>query len=205
MNQPLFAELTTADRDALFAKAQQMSCHAGDVILREGEAGTKLFVIDAGVVAITRQHGQAVELLNVLTTGEYFGEMALLTIEARSATARAVELCELTVLAHTDFQAFVKTRPEVGAVIYRNFAMTLSERVRQLTEKFERLHPQGPITVAPRAEATHQGRMLTPVILIKGIAEILQEADLPSEKRTYFETVLRTQVAELADWLKTHD
>lgn len=210
MNEGLFAELSVADREALFANAQRMSYQAGDVILCEGEAGTKLFVIDEGVVAITRELGETVELLNVLTRGEYFGEMALLSIEPRSATVRAVEPCQCTVLTHEDFQQFVKLHPQVGAVIYRNFAMTLSERVRHLTEKFERLHPRS--AVEPESHAAHAkdrrkrdvatSAMLTPAILIQGIAELLQERDVPAEKRAYFEKVLRLQVQQLAHWLE---
>lgn len=212
MSDALFGELSSADRKNLFATATTMTCDAGTIILREGEAGTKLFVIESGVVAITRQQGDTAELLTVLTKGEYFGEMALLTVEPRSATARAVEPCQCSVLTHDDFQQFVKRHPQVGAIIYRNFAITLSERVRRLTEKFERLHPRSavePVSHAAHAHArrrqeAEQGSLLTPSILIKGIAELLQDRDLPVEKRAYFDTVLRTQVTELAEWLKAH-
>ncbi len=205
MNDALFAELTSDDRAALFAHAQEISCSAGETILREGEAGTKLFLIDDGAVAITRKHGEVTELLNVLTKGEYFGEMALLTIEPRSATARAIEPCRFTVLAHDDFQRFVKLHPQVGAIVYRNFAMTLSLRLQRMTAKFDYMHPRASLPAAaqsmPVPPQEGDARLLTPAILIKGIIELLQDRSLDAKKRTYFEAVVRAQLQTLAQCL----
>ncbi len=208
MTHAIFAELSEADRTALFAKAQKHSMPAGEIVIREGEDGAKLFLIDAGVVAITRQEGDAIELLNVLAQGEYFGEMALLTIAPRSATARTIEPCEFTVINHDDFQQFIAAHPQAGMLIYRNFAKRLSERVRRLSERFQRVHarvagemPSAATTSRLGAPSSQHDRLFTPAILIKGIIELLRDRELPVAKRKYFESVLCTQLQVLSEHL----
>mgnify|MGYP001052385723 FL=1 len=58
---------------------------AGEIIFREGDAGTEFFVVKSGKVAI--RHGN--KTLQLLGEGEIFGEMALIDSAPRSATVVA--------------------------------------------------------------------------------------------------------------------
>ncbi len=65
--------------------------HAGEVIIRQGEAGECMYVIQSGRVEVIREHDSNEICLAELGEGDFFGEMALFEKEVRSATVRAIE------------------------------------------------------------------------------------------------------------------
>ena len=78
---------------------------AGEAVIRRGEAGTSLFLIARGVVAVmVRANGKDKRVAS-LHAGDFFGEMALLTAERRTATVRAISACQLYELSKTDVDA----------------------------------------------------------------------------------------------------
>ena len=86
----------------------------GEVIVRKGDRSTELFVIEEGAVGIElpRESGAPSEVAQ-LGAGECFGEMGLLTGEARSATVRAKTRCRLVVIDHDAFHEVLAAHPEV--------------------------------------------------------------------------------------------
>jgi serine/threonine protein kinase len=66
----------------------------GEVLMREGEAGSSFCVVAAGEIKVTKQG----KLLNVLAAGECFGEMAYLTPEHSARTAEVTALHDTVVL-----------------------------------------------------------------------------------------------------------
>jgi CRP-like cAMP-binding protein len=97
---PLFSDLpreafvTLAERVALRRVAE------GTAIVREGEAGTSLFVLASGTARVERAGpGGAPVLLARLPAGSFFGEMAILSGEPRSATVIAEEPVEVLEIA----------------------------------------------------------------------------------------------------------
>src|SRR5262249_7575488 len=73
---------------------------AGEVLFHKGETGSAMYVISRGEVDVLNANGQ---LLNTLTTGDFFGELALLHSKPRAATIRARTNCDLFVLDREDF------------------------------------------------------------------------------------------------------
>lgn len=63
----------------------------GDVIFREGEIGDCAFIINQGLVEITKKSGRRVIVLDRVGAQGIFGEMAMIDAKPRSATATAVE------------------------------------------------------------------------------------------------------------------
>lgn len=61
----------------------------GEVIVREGELGDCMYVVQAGRVEVVQSTKAGVQLLAVLDAGDCFGEMAVFEREHRSATVRA--------------------------------------------------------------------------------------------------------------------
>ncbi len=99
----------------------------GQVIFREGEIGNKAYVLLAGKVRIWKE-GEAPTshtLLADAVPGELFGEMALVDGGVRSATAQAVEPCEVMVLMRTDFLAQLKRDPAVALDVFGLLARRL--------------------------------------------------------------------------------
>jgi Na+:H+ antiporter len=83
-------------------------------VLRGGDCGDAVFFIASGAVEV-RLPVRHVRL----GTGEFFGEMALLTGQPRQADVVALSYCRLLVLRKADFDRFVTTNPDAGAVINR--------------------------------------------------------------------------------------
>ena len=84
---------------------------AGAVIITEGDAGEKFYLISAGMVRIS--FGGA--MIADLGPGGYFGEGSLLTDDPRSATATAVQDCTLYAMTRTSFGFILAQYPAVKA------------------------------------------------------------------------------------------
>ena len=93
---PLFSELSTEAFVSLLGELHHRRIPAGQTIVEQGDAGTSLFVLIAGEVAVSRDGST----LAKLPAGALFGEMALVTQQPRTATVtttRDVELFEIDV------------------------------------------------------------------------------------------------------------
>src|SRR5687768_13974692 len=103
---PIFAELSDADIASLSRLATRRRYPKDTVVFFENEEGDFFFMILEGRIKVTilGDDGREV-ILSLLGSGDFFGEMALLDNEPRSATAIAVEDSELLSLHRNDFQA----------------------------------------------------------------------------------------------------
>jgi len=101
---------------------------SGDTIIRHGEEGDCMFVVQEGRVEVLQnRQGQQVQLA-VLRPGDFFSEMALFEREVRSATVRA--LGEARVLT-VDKRTFLRRVHEAPSLAYR-LVQTMSQRIRRL-------------------------------------------------------------------------
>ena len=102
---PIFSELSEADFSSLAKVANRRRYPKDSVVFFENEQGDFFFMILEGRIKVTilGDDGREV-ILSLLGSGDFFGEMALLDNEPRSATAIAVEDCELLSLHRNDFQ-----------------------------------------------------------------------------------------------------
>ena len=83
------------------------------MIFSENEPGTELFILQKGVVKITKIVEDNEVLLAMLKSGDIFGEMALLENKPRSASAIANEDCALMAVNKTNFERMVQTQPQL--------------------------------------------------------------------------------------------
>jgi CRP-like cAMP-binding protein len=108
------------------------------MIFSESEPGTELYIIQRGVVKITKIVEDNEVLLAMLKPGDIFGEMALLENKPRSASAIANEDCALMAVNKTNFERMVQTQPQLVTkltillaerlwFIYKQLANTLIE------------------------------------------------------------------------------
>lgn len=107
----LFGVLSEEDRRALLAASTLMLFGRGETIVQQGEPGESAFVIVSGRVRVSVDPGDAE--LRLLERGDYFGEMSLLTGDARSATVRALEDSRVLQITADDFRRFVLQDPAV--------------------------------------------------------------------------------------------
>jgi CPA1 family monovalent cation:H+ antiporter len=100
---PFFKDLDSDEFERVANALQPRTVLAGETIIRQGERGTSLFLVARGVVAvILARPGKAPKRVASLSAGEFFGEMALLTQEPRTATVQAVTGCHLFELSSDD-------------------------------------------------------------------------------------------------------
>lgn len=103
----------------------------GEVIIRQGEPGNSMYVIQSGEVRILKdKNGNEIQIA-VRKSGDFFGEMALFSREMRSATVKAFgEVRVLTV----DKKNLLKSIQKDPSLAFR-IIETLSKRIRDLSEE----------------------------------------------------------------------
>lgn len=119
---PLFAELSDAEADELWASAEQLTAAPGEVVIREGDAGASLLIILSGALEITKWDGNHEITLATRRAGEYIGEMSLIEQAPRSASARAVEPTRLAAIGADDFGLLLARRPQAATTLLRTMA-----------------------------------------------------------------------------------
>ena len=104
--------------DTLCQSLKAVDYQKGDVVITEGEAGNDFFIIESGQAECTRRVGDNdVPVCPTLTSGSFFGELALLKDEPRAATVRA--LTELAVVK-IDRATFKRMIGNIGE-IYKSY------------------------------------------------------------------------------------
>jgi len=88
----------------------------GDIIFEQGDLGDSVYVIDEGECEVLCEREGEQELLTTLSGGECFGEMALLSDRARSATTRAVSAMNVLIIPKGDFNKLRQSVPAFGNV-----------------------------------------------------------------------------------------
>jgi len=95
----LFADLSPRDLGHIARIAQEVTYPAGSTIFNAGDYGDALFIIAGGQVKARR----GPEVIGVLGESDYFGEMAVLSGETRSATITAATDCLLLRVGQAEF------------------------------------------------------------------------------------------------------
>jgi CRP-like cAMP-binding protein len=119
---PLLASLSPAELAvvAIWVSVERYS--AGAAIVRQGETADRMFVIVGGQVEVLVDDAQgAPRRVSVLSTGSYFGEIALLGDDSarRMATVRSVTTVELFSLQKEDFRILLRSQPRIAREVLR--------------------------------------------------------------------------------------
>lgn len=141
----LFSALDMRQRRDLIRRFVAMEAKPGTLIIREGQAGTGLFVVLRGHVEVTKVGAGQAQRLAVLGPSETFGEMALLSGEPTSANVIALDSASLLFLERSYFLRLVHAVPEVRAYLER----MSDERQLDTSISFDDGEPPPPLSVAP--------------------------------------------------------
>jgi len=133
-NIPLFESLTQEDLNGLTIRLEEGDYAPGDIIFRQGDKGSSLFIIEEGAVEIAFGEGAANIVLATLFNGQYFGELSLFDGAPRSATARAVKPTHVIRLDRDDLVDFVHKNPAAALRIIE----VMGDRLRQTNELMSR-------------------------------------------------------------------
>ena len=105
----------------------------GTVLFREGDLGREMFIVQQGKVQVRKRVGTTEEVLAELPAGEFFGEMALLIGQDRSATVEVIEDSKLLVVNPETFASLLKSDIEIALKMLKKMAA----RLRAMDEYLE--------------------------------------------------------------------
>lgn len=100
---------------------------ANEVLFREGEPGNSMFVVRSGQIRITKHVRGGTKTLAVLGAGEFFGEMAILNDQIRSATATAASETTLVEVDAKRFEGMVTSQAEIAVRLIQKLARRLDQ------------------------------------------------------------------------------
>ena len=133
-NVSIFNGLSGDELGYISKKMVPKSYDVGQVIILEESEGDDCFFVTEGSVKITRlsKDGREV-ILAILNDGEFFGEMALLDGDLRSANVIALEKTDALTLKRKDFIDSLKKYPQIAIQLLKEMAYRLRESDRQIT------------------------------------------------------------------------
>ena len=137
----IFATMPTANIHQLFALLEPVEYKAGDIVIKQGEAGEHYYIIQEGKCEVLRQppSGGKDLRLATLTVGDSFGEEALISETTRNATVRMMNDGLVAQLSKDDFVNLIK-KPTLTAVSLDTAKETINAGGKWLDVRFKKEH-----------------------------------------------------------------
>jgi monovalent cation:H+ antiporter-2, CPA2 family len=123
---PLFANLTPEQRELLVLHFQTQEAKPGERVIRAGEKADRVYFLASGEVEVAAP-GKKVRL----KSGAYFGEMALISGQPRSADVTALDFSKFSTLSQRDFRMFLRKFPAM-----RDEISALAAQRGQMNQQF---------------------------------------------------------------------
>jgi CRP-like cAMP-binding protein len=131
----LLVGLSSKQLEDVSARLRPVKYRSGEVILTEGAPGDVMYLIEWGRVEVLSKTDGRSRMLAVLGEGDFFGEMALLSGNPRSATVRAVTDVDLLALYQPDFDELVLKYPTLAVTLGRVLSQRLNRADEHLAEE----------------------------------------------------------------------
>lgn len=136
LNIPLFTGLYDEDLMKIENTMSTRTFPKNSMIVLEEEYGDTVYIVKTGTIKITRLNDEGKEvILALMGSGEFFGELAALDGEARSANALAQEECILYLINRSDFIDLLQHNTKVSF----NLLSELAKRIRHSDQQIEAL------------------------------------------------------------------
>jgi CRP-like cAMP-binding protein len=144
---PVFSNLSRKDITTLMNIIHNRNYLEGEYIFYQGDPGIGLYVINEGEVVIQRttENGNIIPLATFMQ-GDFFGELALVDGEKRSASAIAKTDCRLAVIFKPDLDEFIEAYPRKGIKILQGISQIVAVRLRKLNEDHFALYNKSRVT-----------------------------------------------------------
>jgi serine phosphatase RsbU (regulator of sigma subunit) len=141
--EQVFDGLEGPDLEMLSQVVERRRVPAESVICREGEIGHEFYIIRAGTVVISKRFEDEHEhVLAVKSSGEFFGEIALIEDKPRTATVTAMVDVELLAITEETFDHVLVRNPAIAMTILRHVSNNLRQTDRQTILDQERKNKQ---------------------------------------------------------------
>lgn len=136
MDIPIFSKLSRREITSLLNIIHDRSYIAREYIFLQGDPGIGMYIIRDGKVRVERKLDSNETIpLATFKNGDFFGELALLDDERRSASAIAETDVKLAVIFKPDLDDYIFRFPKKGVKILQGISHIVAVRLRQLNEE----------------------------------------------------------------------
>lgn len=130
---PLFEELSESELEIVGQRVRERRYKENDTIFHRHDPGIALYIISSGKVKIHTDTADGGEcIIAILNEGEFFGELAVIDGDERSANATTMEPSDLLMLTRDDLHGILERYPRISL----RLLSTLSGRLRRTTEAY---------------------------------------------------------------------
>lgn len=131
---PLFSDFTQEEFNDFTKRMVVHSAPPKKTIIREGEAGSSVFVIIRGRVRVfTCAQGKEIDLA-VLGPSDFFGEIAFLTGRPRTATVETLEETELLEVPEEELMDLIAQRPRIKEILQKHHELRVQSTIQKVKE-----------------------------------------------------------------------
>ena len=132
---PIFSDLTPKELAEVEKIVHQRRYKKSETIIHDGDPGLGMYIIVSGSVEIVEEDETAgKKTLAKLSDGSFFGDMALLDEEPRSASAIALVDSDIMGFFRPDFLDLIYRKPKLGIKVLLALARVIGERLRHTNE-----------------------------------------------------------------------
>jgi NTE family protein len=134
---PFFKSLSKQTLSAISAKLRKIHFNHGEAVFLENSVGDSMYLIESGQVkvSVNTGPGQQERIINYLGPGNFFGEMALLLNQRRSATVTVTIDADLWMLRKADMDELLADHPEIALQLSRELSRRLSDTVLDVKKR----------------------------------------------------------------------
>ncbi len=134
---PFFRSLQRETLSAISAKLKKIHFEQGQIVFVENSLGDSMYLIESGQVkvSVNTDPDQQEKIINYLGPGNFFGEMALILDQRRSATVTVTIDADLWMLSKADMDELLVDHPEIALQITRELSRRLSDAVTEAKKR----------------------------------------------------------------------
>lgn len=135
---PIFGGIKSESLDYLLGFCPVVAVPKNEFFFREGEEGDALFVLESGEAAVLKSWRGQDRLVQTLSVGDCFGEMAVMDHCHRSASVQAVDDCTAIRISSGDLYRVYSHDIKQFALIQMNMGREVSRRLREANDRLFR-------------------------------------------------------------------
>jgi CRP-like cAMP-binding protein len=134
-NVPIFASLGPEELLEVNSLIQSAEYAKEELLFRQGDTGTHLFIVRSGRVKLYSVSSEGrQQILRILESGEFFGELALFHDTQQYCFAEAMESTQVCLINQSDFQDLLKRKPTVALALLQAMGARLSQAERFISD-----------------------------------------------------------------------
>lgn len=136
---PFFKNLNNRQIKRIGRILHEREYHENEKLFEYGNPGAALFLVQYGEISIEIPEEGSSTQVTMLSGATFLGELALLSDEVRTATARAIKKTKCLALYRNDLVALMETDPEIAGEIFRSLASVIGRRLIATTKLINNL------------------------------------------------------------------